>query len=335
MWQLVATLWVHDPFACRHTAKPSLVDLIVIGQANRKSVAASAPPHPTPFTTQTYSITAVRQAHNLEEVIVRLPCDLPGGCVGGSVCRPGVRWSCQIRHWTVSIWSIMKPFTRSNMDQSIQEVESSLHMGIKDHGPAVSHVNGPLLYREACLPAICLPASLHLGILQNKHITNVGRFKSFRNHIRLIDKTSTALFRNNSKSAYARHSFSTTPPPYVATATSLLHLSNVRNGPMGSMDQWIIGWGSGITRTSFLLFFVGMLSRYRLQCTLQPCRGGSMLFRTHISCISVAFLGIQVVQHPPFFLGHSLCDNYSKDFKLYFYFFIRYFFTKIKNRYIL
>ena len=53
------------------------------------------------------------------------------------------------------------------------------------------------------------------------------------------------------------------------------------------------------------------LSRYRLQCTLQPCRGGSMLFRTHISCNSVAFLGTQAVQHPPFFLEHSLYDKIS------------------------
>ena len=151
----------------------------------------------------------------------------------------------------------------------------------------ISKIMVPLLHKSRqwatalprSLPASHLPASEPaLGILQNKHITNVGRFKSFRNHIRLIDKTSTALFRNNSKSAYARHSFSTTPPPYVATATSLLHLSNVRNGPMGSMDQWIIGWGSGITRTSFLLFFVGMLSRYPCG-SATPSRGGSTLFR--------------------------------------------------------
>ena len=60
------------------------------------------------------------------------------------------------------------------------------------------------------------------------------------------------------------HSFSTTPPPYVTTATS----DQRCNGPMGSMYHWMEE--SGITRTSFLLLFVGMLSRCRLQ--LQLCR---------------------------------------------------------------
>ena len=106
---------------------------------------------------------------------------------------------------------------------------------------------GPLHYGEACLPATCLPACLLLALLQNNHLPHIARLKTFRNHIRLIDKDHTPIYCSikptPAHSSPAKNYFPVSPQPHSTNQST-----------NACIDQW--NRGSEMTRTSFLLFFV-------------------------------------------------------------------------------
>ena len=56
--------------------------------------------------------------------------------------------------------------------------------------------------KPACQP--CLPACLLLILLQNNHPPHTARLNSSRNHIRLIDKGLTSIYRNSKQSQRQR-----------------------------------------------------------------------------------------------------------------------------------
>ena len=112
-------------------------------------------------------------------------------------------------------------------------------------------------------------AYLLLALLQNNHLPHTARLKSFRNHIRLIDKGHTPIYRNNISQRQRIHPQSRRNHIQVSQSMNVC------------TDQW--DRGSGMTRTSFLLFFVGNCYGSDV-CSPAPSLGaGITLFQSRIS----------------------------------------------------
>ena len=143
----------------------------------------------------------------------------------------------------------------------------------------------PLHYGEAYLPATCLPAYLLLALLPNNHLPHAAGLKSFRNHIRLIDKGHTPIYRNIKQSQRQRIRPQLKLHTYTAAATYSSHYSYV--------DQQANRQGFRMTRTSFFVVFVGNCYGSDM-CSPAPSLGaGITLFQSRISSSQQHFQSIK------------------------------------------
>ena len=79
---------------------------------------------------------------------------------------------------------------------------------------------------------------------------------SFRNHVRLVDKSLTSLKRRNINISQRQ--------AFILGRHPISPRQDLFGAYMGHRDQWIIESGSVMKRTSFLLFFCGPLSWIKL-----------------------------------------------------------------------
>ena len=146
-------------------------------------------------TIQTYSIIAVRQAYNLEEVVFESPAIYQEDAFRGPYIQ--ARGTLELLDSDRDRLAI-KLFINSRIQTNYIKSWKLFYIQILK-------IIVPLLYSKIIdycstgKPAyqLLLTSEPILGHLWYNYITSSKGFKSSRNHIRLINKTSTALFRSN------------------------------------------------------------------------------------------------------------------------------------------